>query len=108
MALSRLPFFSQSWPEPICSAKGSTSAGADSPPVLQIEHADAFYGKAQVLFGVSITVRRGQQVSYWHGIGQVGSSGRSTGTHLHYEVLVGGKSLDPERFMRAGKDVFKR
>lgn len=54
-----------------------------------------------------IMVRRGQQVHYWHAIGQVGSSGRSTGAHLHYEVVVGGKSLDPERFMRAGKDVFK-
>jgi len=38
-------------------------------------------------------VRRGEP------IGQVGSTGRSTGPHLHYEVLENGKQVDPERFL---------
>jgi murein DD-endopeptidase MepM/ murein hydrolase activator NlpD len=39
------------------------------------------------------TVRRGDR------IGSVGMSGRSTGPHLHYEVLVDGVAADPEYFI---------
>ena len=54
-----------------------------------------------------IYVRRGQRVDYRKKIGQVGSSGRSTGPHLHYEIIVNGKRIDPLKFLEAGKDVFK-
>lgn len=54
-----------------------------------------------------IYVRRGQRVDYRKKIGQVGSSGRSTGAHLHYEIIVDGKRVDPKKFLKAGKDVFK-
>lgn len=46
-----------------------------------------------------ITVRRGQVVLKGDLIGRVGSTGRSTGPHLHYEVRLNGKPLDPARFM---------
>ena len=35
-------------------------------------------------------------------IGRAGSTGRSTGTHLHYEVRVEGEAVDPTRFLEAG------
>lgn len=52
-----------------------------------------------------ITVVRGQKVPAHHEIGELGSTGRSTGPHLHYEVLVDGTALDPEKFLQAGKNV---
>ena len=54
----------------------------------------------------AISVRKGQTVGYRQEIGVIGSSGRSTGLHLHYEVLVKDKPYDPMRFIEAGKDVF--
>lgn len=54
-----------------------------------------------------IHVKRGQKVKFGQMIGQLGSSGRSTGAHLHYEIIVDGKPVNPTRFMNAGKDVFK-
>ena len=52
-----------------------------------------------------IMVVRGQKVAAHHEVGQLGSTGRSTGPHLHYEVLVDGTALDPEKFLQAGKNV---
>jgi murein DD-endopeptidase MepM/ murein hydrolase activator NlpD len=54
-----------------------------------------------------IHVKRGQQVGHREEIGLVGSSGRSTGPHVHYEVLVDGKPRDPMNFLKAGIHVFK-
>ncbi len=49
-----------------------------------------------------ILVSEGQQVAQGDLLGRLGSTGRSTGPHLHYEVRVDGEPVDPERFMRAG------
>ena len=54
-----------------------------------------------------INVKREQTITYRTKIGQMGNSGRSTGTHLHYEIHVNKRSVDPLRFMKAGKNVFK-
>jgi murein DD-endopeptidase MepM/ murein hydrolase activator NlpD len=54
-----------------------------------------------------IYVKRGQDITYRTKIGQMGNSGRSTGTHLHYEIHVNKRSVDPLKFMKAGKNVFK-
>ena len=35
-------------------------------------------------------------------IGYVGSTGRSTGPHLHYETRIDGDAVDPQKFLRAG------
>jgi murein DD-endopeptidase MepM/ murein hydrolase activator NlpD len=54
-----------------------------------------------------ILVKSGQTVANREKIGLVGSSGRSTGPHLHYEVRYKGVPLNPQKFLTAGKHVFK-
>ena len=54
-----------------------------------------------------ILVRRGQKVGFRQKIGLLGNTGRTTGAHVHYEIIVNGKPYDPLKFMQAGKYVFK-
>lgn len=49
-----------------------------------------------------IEVRAGQTVRVGQTIGRVGSTGRSTGPHLHYETRIDGDAVDPQKFLRAG------
>lgn len=53
-----------------------------------------------------IRVELGQKVSRGERIGDMGNSGRSTGTHLHYEVRMGESAKNPITFIRAGQNVF--
>jgi len=55
-----------------------------------------------------ILVKRGQKVDYRTEIGLLGSSGRSTGPHLHYEVIRNGQPLNPWRVFKAARYVYKR
>ncbi len=52
-------------------------------------------------------VKKGDTVDYRTKIGLVGSTGRSTGAHLHYEVRVNGTNVDPFKFIKAGRNVFQ-
>ncbi len=49
-----------------------------------------------------ILVEEGQQVKANEVVGRLGSTGRSTGPHLHYEVRIDGEPVDPARFLKAG------
>jgi murein DD-endopeptidase MepM/ murein hydrolase activator NlpD len=49
-----------------------------------------------------IEVKVGQTVRVGQTIGRVGSTGRSTGPHLHYETRIDGDAVDPQKFLRAG------
>jgi murein DD-endopeptidase MepM/ murein hydrolase activator NlpD len=49
-----------------------------------------------------IDVKVGQKVAIGQTIGRVGSTGRSTGPHLHYETRINGDAVDPQKFLRAG------
>ena len=53
-----------------------------------------------------IRVAVGQRVSRGERIGDMGNTGRSTGTHLHYEVRVGGTPVNPMTYIKAAQDVF--
>jgi murein DD-endopeptidase MepM/ murein hydrolase activator NlpD len=53
-----------------------------------------------------IRVKTGQRVSRGQRIGDMGASGRVTGVHLHYEVRVGGKAVNPMIYIKAANDVF--
>ncbi len=54
-----------------------------------------------------IIVRVGWKVKGGHIIGKVGSTGRSTGPHLHYETLINGKAVDPLKYIKAGYQLSK-
>jgi hypothetical protein len=41
-------------------------------------------------------------------VGKLGSTGRSTGPHLHYEVRVKGEAVDPQKFLDAGERILRR
>ena len=49
-----------------------------------------------------INVKVGDVVKIGQVIGAVGSTGRSTGPHLHYETRIDGEAVDPQKFLRAG------
>ncbi|MEO9826520.1 MAG: M23 family metallopeptidase [Paracoccaceae bacterium] len=53
-----------------------------------------------------IRVNVGDRVSRGERIGDMGNTGRSTGTHLHYEIRVGGKAVNPLKYIKAARDVF--
>lgn len=48
----------------------------------------------------SLSVEQGQRVSRGARLGGMGSTGRSTGTHLHFEVRINGTAVDPAKFLR--------
>lgn len=104
--------------------EGTDMAGAYGTPIFAtadgvIVHAgwDNGYGRLVKIkhdFGVEtryahlsqIRVEVGQRVSRGDRIGDMGNSGRSTGTHLHYEVRLGGDAVNPMTFIKAAKNVF--
>jgi murein DD-endopeptidase MepM/ murein hydrolase activator NlpD len=68
--------------------------------MVEIDHGNGLstrYGHlSQIDVKVGDTVKIGQV------IGEVGSTGRSTGPHLHYETRIDGEAVDPQKFLRAG------
>lgn len=72
--------------------------------LVKIQH--AFGIETRYAHMSKILVKQGQRVSRGQQIGAMGSTGRSTGTHLHYEVRVGGKAVNPMTYIKAAKDVF--
>jgi len=53
-----------------------------------------------------ISVNVGERVSRDEHIGDMGNTGRSTGTHLHYEVRLSGTAVNPMTYIKAALDVF--
>ena len=70
---------------------------------VEIDHGRGF--KTRYAHMAVISVGVGQQVAVGQRLGGMGSTGRSTGTHLHYEVWVNGRAQNPDRFVKAGAYV---
>jgi len=69
--------------------------------LVEINHGDGIstrYGHCE-----KILVKVGQKVRQGERIGLMGSSGRSTGPHVHYEVLKGGRQINPAKYVRVGR-----
>lgn len=67
--------------------------------LIEIDHGNGFKTKYAHLN--KSYVQKGQNVEQGDEIGEVGSTGRSTGPHLHYEVLYNGVNVDPMAFITA-------
>lgn len=74
--------------------------------LVEIDHGKGFKTRYGHLH--KVLVKRGEKVEYRKKIGLLGSTGRSTGPHLHYEVTYKGKPRNPWRFIKAGRYVYKR
>ncbi|CUH40032.1 Septal ring factor [Jannaschia seosinensis] len=72
--------------------------------LVKIRHALGFETRYAHLNTIGVKV--GQRVSRGDTLGGMGTTGRSTGVHLHYEVRRGGQALNPNTFLSAGQDVF--
>lgn len=71
--------------------------------VVEIDHGRGF--KTRYAHLQAISVAMGQKVAVGQRVGAMGSTGRSTGVHLHYEVWENGRVQDPTRFLKAGDYV---
>jgi len=52
-----------------------------------------------------ITVKRGDYIGENHIIGKMGNTGKSAGAHLHYEIRINNKSVNPVNFMNVGRQI---
>ncbi len=92
---------------PILAAAGGVVVAQEHHPsygnMVEIDHGNDLvtrYGHAsRVLVKKGDLIKRGQKIA------EVGSTGRSTGSHLHFEVLVQGVFQDPQKFLIAGQNL---
>lgn len=82
------------------SNNSSDSCGGGYGNYVMIEHSDGTVTLYAHLYEGSITVRTGDTVKQGQVIGKMGSSGRSTGAHLHFEVRINGSRVNPENYVK--------
>ena len=68
--------------------------------MVEVDHGNGFATRYAHLSAIDVEV--GQTVRIGQVVGKVGSTGRSTGPHLHYETRIDGEAVDPQKFLRAG------
>jgi murein DD-endopeptidase MepM/ murein hydrolase activator NlpD len=68
--------------------------------MVEIDHGNGLSTRYGHLSEISVKV--GDQIRIGQVVGAVGSTGRSTGPHLHYETRIDGEAVDPQKFLRAG------
>jgi murein DD-endopeptidase MepM/ murein hydrolase activator NlpD len=71
--------------------------------MVEIDHGNSLI--TRYAHASRVWVKKGDIVKRGQKIAEVGTTGRSTGPHLHFEVLVQGVPQDPNRFLAAGRDV---
>jgi murein DD-endopeptidase MepM/ murein hydrolase activator NlpD len=94
--------------EPIhATAAGTvTSAGWSGGygQMVEVDHGNGLATRYGHLSEIDVKV--GQSIRIGQVVGRLGSTGRSTGPHLHYETRVDGEAVNPEKFLKAGAALF--
>jgi murein DD-endopeptidase MepM/ murein hydrolase activator NlpD len=68
--------------------------------MVEVDHGNGLATRYAHLSAVDVA--EGATIPAGRIIGRAGSTGRSTGPHLHYEIRVNGDAIDPMRFLKAG------
>ncbi|WP_417581762.1 M23 family metallopeptidase [Pelagibacterium sp.] len=71
--------------------------------MVEIDHGNGLSTRYAHMSQIGVAV--GQSISGGEQIGRAGSTGRSTGPHLHFEVRKGGSAIDPSRFISTGRSL---
>ena len=91
------------WKEPVHATVSGvvTFVGQHGPygRMVEIDHGNGFKTRYGHLYSTS--VKKGEQVTQGQVVGLMGNTGRSTGTHLHYEIWFNDKLQNPLKFFRA-------
>jgi murein DD-endopeptidase MepM/ murein hydrolase activator NlpD len=68
--------------------------------MVEVDHGNGFSTRYGHLSRIDVNV--GEEIRIGQIVGRMGSTGRSTGPHLHYETRVDGEAVDPQKFLNAG------
>ncbi len=87
----------------IYAAAGGIVSSAEQTPdygkIVKIDHGSGL--ETRYAHASKLTVKAGERVEKGQKIAEVGSTGRSTGPHLHYEIRLNGNPLDPRKYLKA-------
>ena len=92
---------------PILAAAGGVVVAQEYHPaygnMVEIDHGNDLL--TRYAHASKVTIKKGDLIKRGQKIAEVGSTGRSTGSHLHFEVLVQGVFQDPQKFLTAGQKM---